>query len=291
MRVLVTGAAGFIGQHVCRLLKEQGHYVMGMDCQMPDKACFDAWFGADITTPLAVIPGLDAVIHLAAIASPRECEADPCRAYLVNVHGTWNVLQMALASGAKRVVFPSSAHVYGIPPRSLPTKEQSHLRPQSCYTTTKILAEELCRLYWMNYQQEYTILRLFNTYGPGQGLGYFVPDMLERARHGRIELWSPRTTKDFVYVTDVARAFMLALEPDQMGTFNVGSGEEISLSAVAEKIAQRCQVPLETQDDGMSTRMCADISWTKEWLRWAPQISLDEGIDAVCQAASQPVPS
>ena len=123
MRVLVTGAAGFIGQHVCKLLKEGGHEVIGLDNTHSSPVYLD--IGADVTETLPVLKHLDAVIHLAAIASPRECDADPAKAYLVNVHGTRNVLEMARKSGAHKFVFSSSAHVYGVPPRRLPTGEDS----------------------------------------------------------------------------------------------------------------------------------------------------------------------
>ena len=137
MKVLVTGAAGFIGRHVSAKLVEAGHEVLGMDVALqPVKGYWHMWYIADITKPLDPIPDLDAVVHLAAVAAPRECDANPTRAFDVNVNGTLQVLNMALKSGAKKVVFSSSAHVYDIPPRYFPTDETHPLRLNNTYTTT-----------------------------------------------------------------------------------------------------------------------------------------------------------
>jgi UDP-glucose 4-epimerase len=164
MKVLVTGANGFIGQYVLKALEERGHEAIGLDFTQSVRP---PWIHADITHPLEKIPNLDAVIHLAAMANPRECDATPIGAFAVNVNGTNQVLKMALESGAKKIVFSSSAHVYDIPPKYLPTDESHPLRLNNTYTTTKILGEQLCQLYWENHGLSYCTLRLFNAYGPG----------------------------------------------------------------------------------------------------------------------------
>lgn len=124
MRVCVTGASGFIGRHVLRAIDKAGHIAIPLDVRVPwDDDTGSIWMESDITTPLDAIPGLDAVIHLAAVANPRDCDTDPTKAFDVNVNGTHQVLKMAWESGAKHVVFASSAHVYGISPRYLPTDE------------------------------------------------------------------------------------------------------------------------------------------------------------------------
>ncbi|MDP2662700.1 MAG: NAD(P)-dependent oxidoreductase, partial [Dehalococcoidia bacterium] len=225
--VLVTGAAGFIGQHVMKALTVAGHSPIGLDVRPVDG--YGVEVDADIRQPLDSIPGLDAVIHLAAIAAPRECDKDPGRAFDVNVNGTLQVLKMALASGAKKVVFSSTAHVYGVGPKYLPSPETHPLSLGNTYTTTKILGEELCRLYWENHGLPYTTLRLFNAYGPGQRAGYFVPDMIAKAHGGSITLSDGSTTKDWVYIDDVARAFVLALGTPFVGAVNIGSGRQASL--------------------------------------------------------------
>lgn len=291
MRVLVTGAAGFIGQHVCRAVSEAGHSILAIDLRKPR---IGEWLEADITQPLEPVPNLDAVIHLAAIASPNACDAHPAEAFNVNVNGTHQVLKMAWASGAKKVVFASTAHVYGISPRYLPTPEGHPLWLQNTYTLTKILGEQLCQLYYDNHDLSYIALRLYNAYGPGQEQGYFIPDMLQKVRKGPVTLQGARTTKDFVYIDDVADAFVSALTNPFVGAINIGTGKETKLAEVASFILQQhstecvgCEgFDLKTP----GTRMCANNTRAAQVLGWHPKVTVWEGLRAVVNE-SRPVPA
>ena len=288
MKVCVTGAGGFIGKHVCRALSEAGHEVLGLDLGWEPGVFSFMATKADITQPLACISDLDAVIHLAAVASPRECDRDPAKAYRVNVHGTHQVLKMVLESKAKKVVFASSAHVYGIPPERLPTDEDSPLALSNTYTMTKILGEQLCGLYHERHGLSIIVLRLFNAYGPGQSTGYFVPDMLENVRHGDLGIHGGNTTKDFVYVNDVARAFVLALETSFVGPINIGTGKETDLAEVAGFIARASGREFANLLDSFPTRMQADISQAKHVLGWVPTTTIEEGLRACLNSAAIP---
>lgn len=279
MRVCVTGANGFIGRHVTKALREGGHDVITLD------SMGDVDVKADITLPLSKIDGLDAVIHLAALSHPRDCDLNPARAFDVNVNGTHQVLKMALESGATKVVFSSSAHVYGISPRYLPTDENHPLWLQNNYTITKILGEQLCELYYQNHGLNYTTLRLYNAYGLGQMPGYFIPDMLVRSETGQIELKGYETTKDWIYVTDVANAFVKALTSSFVGAINVGTGIETTLEAIASRIASLTGTHYVGIPSDGGTRMQADIGRAKRVLGWEPKVTLEEGIDAVCNLA------
>lgn len=275
MKVVVTGHKGFIGQHVTRLLVTQGHEWVGLD--LPE---------VDITKSLEPIPGIDALVHLAALSHPNACEREPGRAFEVNVNGTNNVLRMALQSGVKKVVFSSSGHVYDIPPRYLPTDEAHPLRLNNTYTTTKLLGEELCQLYWENHGLPYTALRLFNVYGPGQALGYFIPDFIAKARAGYpLTLKPDNTTKDWVYVDDVARAFVMALETPFVGSINIGTGIETTLGHIAERIAWEYRVQFTGAPTETATRMCANRGRAATVLGWAPATNLWEGLNATLDAA------
>lgn len=291
MRVCVTGASGFIGRHVLRAIDKAGHIAIPLDVCVPwDDDTGSIWMESDITTPLDAIPGLDAVIHLAAVANPRDCDTDPTKAFDVNVNGTHQVLKMAWESGAKHVVFSSSAHVYGISPRYLPTDEGHPLWLQNNYTLTKILGEQLCGLYYQNHGLSYTTLRLYNAYGPGQAQGYFIPDMLEKAKSGHILLPAANTTKDFVHIDDVARAFVLALESRFVGAINIGTGVETTLGDIARRLAVETGAEYAGVNALDATRMRALRTRAKQVLGWEPSVSVTEGLRAICdEAKAQPV--
>ena len=271
MRVLVSGSEGFLGKHVCAALKEWGHTVIGLD------TVAGADIVADITKVIPIMQ-VDAVVHLAAVASPNVCTAAPAQAFNVNVQGTSQVLRLAMESGARKFVFSSSAHVYGISPKYLPTDETHPLWLQNVYTTTKILGEQLCQLYHDNHGLSFTTLRLFNAYGPGQGSGYFVPDMIKKAKSGHIDLSGGETTKDWVHVSDVARAFAYAVETAFVGPINIGTGVETPLSTVARAITAFAGATLTVLPTPAYTRMQAD--WTRAYkvLNWEPTITLEEGL-------------
>ena len=271
MKVLVTGGNGFIGRYVVKAAQAAGHQVLTLDNVGPVDV------PADITQPLHPIEGLDGVIHLAAFAHPTEFGRNPGLGYLVNVQGTQQVLKMAQESGAKRFVFSSSAHVYGIPPKYLPSDENHPLWLQNDYTLTKILGEQLCQLYHQNHGLSYAVLRLFNAYGPGQAPGYFIPDMLVKAQSGYLKLRGAETTKDFVYVEDVARAFVLALENSYVGVINIGSGIETSLGDVVAMLGY----PYQAEGTDIPTRMQAEPSRALRVLGWEPTVSLEEGLRRV----------
>jgi len=280
MKVCVTGSEGFLGKHVIKALKAAGHTV----------ACLDVSPQAEIVADITKIMPLmkvDAVIHLAAMANPRDCDADPTRAFNTNVNGTHQVLRLALESGARKFVFSSSAHVYGISPKYLPTDERHPLWLQNTYTTTKILGEQLCHLFYENHGLSYTNLRLFNAYGPGQAGGYFVPDMILKARNGEVQLKGGNTTKDFVFVDDVAHAFCLAVGSSYVGPLNIGTGLETPLDEVARWIAHKAGVKFYNWDQPDNTRMQADSTRAKAVLGWEPRISLQKGLYATLRAAEK----
>ena len=275
MKVLVTGANGFIGRHVTKAVREAGHDVLTLD------SMGDVDIKADITLPLSKIEGLDAVIHLAAVSHPRDCDTNPSRAFDVNVNGTHQVLKMALESGAKKVVFSSSAHVYGVSPKYLPTNETHPVWLQNNYTLTKILGEQLCHLYYENHGLNYTVLRLYNAYGPGQMLGYFIPDQIAKAEKGGFELRGSNVTKDWVYVEDAADAFVKAIDTRFVGAINLGTGVETELSIIANVIAKTYKVNLLSFPAAVPTRMCADIGRAQRVLDWTPKVTIGEGLDAI----------
>lgn len=228
----------------------------------------------------------DSVIHLAALAAPRIAEARPEETFRVNVHGTFNVLQMARIAGVKRFLFASTAHVYGISPRYMPTNEVHPLALQDTYTSSKIIGEKLCQLFYDYHNIPHIILRMFNVYGPRQSTDYFIPAKITEAMRGSILLKGRHVTKDFLYIGDAVDAMVRALRSQYVGWLNVGSGEQIALEYVANFIAEKLKVSLsfaEADDKGPTAMQC-DLTRIKTILGWQPMTSIDEGLTKTIQS-------
>lgn len=272
-RVVVLGAAGFLGKYTVEALTLDRWEVVGLDVRNDPPV--------DIVNSLPKFHQGDYVIHLVAHAIPNFCLTHPDLAFDLNVRGTYNVLKRAAEDGAKKVVFLSSGHVYGISPKYLPTDETHPLGfAHDIYTATKLLGERLCHLFYENYQLPFITLRLFNGYGPGQAPGYFIPDMIEKAKKDkRIVLKGAQTTKDFVYAREVAEAITYALTSNYIGELNIGSGRETSLERVARIIAKELDafVDLDPQQPP-ATRMCADTNRAQKILDWKSTIGIEEGL-------------
>jgi len=290
VKVLVTGAVGFIGRKLCRELRERTWKgIHGFDVVELDKEKLTAG-GAiqcdirnegSMKVAATLMEGVDACVHLAAIAAPRQAEADPSLAWETNVRGTQNVLALCRKMGVKKVVFASSAHVYGISPKYLPTDERHPLALLDTYTATKIMGEQLCHLYYENYGLSYTTCRLFNAYGPGQSPDYFIGVKLKQARAGgSVTIMNGDVTKDWVWVYDVVEALIQCLQTSYVGPLNIGTGTETSLREIADRIASAYDtvvVPDSSKDSG-PTRMCADWSRAERVIGWKPTVHLAEGI-------------
>jgi len=286
--VLVTGACGFMGSHLVGKLLEEGASVFALDRpeafqgkHIESPRYFP--LALDITRPLTAASDtrFDVVYHLAAIAAPIVCEQEPDKAFLTNVLGTYNVLRFALKGDAKKVIFLSSAHVYGISPKYMPTGEVHPLALLDNYTTTKVLGERLCRLFYDNHHLPYLIFRLFNSYGPGQPPGYFIPDMIVKAKSGHITLKGREVTKDFIYIDDVVDALLKGAVSDYVGELNIGSGKQTELGYVAKYIADKMGARIDFDDSKVAgpTKMQADNTRAKKILGWAPRITLEQGLD------------
>jgi nucleoside-diphosphate-sugar epimerase len=287
MKVVVTGSEGFLGKHLVDRLLEDDHTVVGIDTTPPAPDAKYLHVKVNIIDAPAVLAAwewvrdADCLVHLAAIASPRYATDHPGETWAVNVAGTHHVLKLAQKVDIPKVVFLSSAHVYGISPKYLPTDEVHPLSLLDTYTTTKIMGEKLCEQFYANYGISYTTLRLFNGYGPGQSKDYFMGAKIQQAIAGNLTLRGAAVTKDWVYVDDVVEAIALATCTMYSGPLNVGTGYETSLAQIAEFIAKRFNRTVTVEDDGSGgpTRMCADWSRIRRTLGWKPTVILAEGLN------------
>jgi nucleoside-diphosphate-sugar epimerase len=282
MTVIITGCSGFLASYIYPKLI--GWEIVGVDTKESPE-----WIGIpiDITDYNQLEPlkdhysNITHIIHLAAIAAPRLCATNPSLAFNINVNGTLNILKLAKETGAK-VIFASSAHVYGISPRYMPSNEGHGVGFNAdTYTTTKIIGEWLCKSFWENYNVPYVSIRLFNSYGPRQTPDYFIPAKIIEARDKHeIKLKGGDVVKDFVYVEDVADAYIKTMNSDFVGEINIGSGIKTKLSQIGEIIAKEFGVPLTclSSDDNSPSEMQSSIERASKVLNWYPKTSLQEGL-------------
>jgi len=301
-KVIVTGAAGFIGSHLAERLVGDGHQVVGIDCftdyyPRPFKeANLAALKGAagfqlvegdlvDLDWP-PLLEGTEYVFHQAAQAGVRVSWGAHFDDYVRNnVLATQRLLEAAReAKTLRRLVFASSSSIYG-DAEAYPTAEDTSPLPISPYGVTKLTCEHLCRLYHHTYGVPLTILRYFVAYGPRQR-----PDMafhrFIRAIHEGQEIviyGDGEQTRDFTYVSDIVQANVLATTADATGrTFNIGGGSQISVNQaidILESImAKRARVRHVARQKGDARHTFADISRARKELGYQPTVGIDQGL-------------
>ena len=267
MKILITGADGFIGSHLTEALVRAGHTVRAfvlynsfnswgwLDHCAPDvQGQFETFLG-DIRDPHGVkeaMSGCDSVLHLAALIAIPYSYYSPDTYVDTNVKGTLNILQSARELGVRRLVHTSTSEVYGTA-RYVPITEEHPLQGQSPYSATKIAADQLAYSFFASFNLPVVIARPFNTYGPRQSARAVIPTIITQIANGRrtIKLGAVSPTRDFNYVQDTVGAFIAALESDRgVGeVVNFGSNFEISVGETAALIADVMGVKLEITTD------------------------------------------
>lgn len=296
MKILVTGADGFIGSHLTEALVRAGHDVRAfvyynsfnswgwLDHAEPSiRGSLDV-FSGDIRDPHGVsvaTKGCDVVLHLAALIAIPFSYHSPAAYVDTNITGTLNVLQAARAHGVTRVVQTSTSEVYGTA-MFVPITEEHPLQGQSPYSATKIGSDQIALSFHRSFGTPVSVIRPFNTYGPRQSARAVIPTIITQLLSGSrsIKLGALRPTRDFNYVADIVRGFMAMMTaPDIDGeVINVGSNYEISVGDTARLIAGIVGVDLEIVCDAERERpekseverLWADNSKAKRLLNWEP---------------------
>lgn len=259
-RVLITGAAGFVGRHLTAHLTACGDEVVGVD-RFPFEG--SDLPGVDITDAAAVTGLLadlrpNAIYHLAGWADVGGSWKAPVEAFRANAEGTLNVLSAAVETGVERVLAVSSADVYGkVEPAELPLTEDSPLRPASPYAASKVAADYLGLQAWLGRGLPVLRVRAFNHLGPGQTDKFVAPAIASRiARAERdgndapLPIGDLSARRDFTDVRDVVRAYRLLMEKGEAGeVYNVCSGVDLAVQDLADQMLAQARIPLRFETD------------------------------------------
>ena len=306
MKILVTGADGFIGSHLTEALVQAGYSVRALVLYNS----FNSWgwldhcaphiksevevFSGDVRDPHGVkqaMKGCDVVLHLASLIAIPYSYHSPDTYVDTNIKGTLNVLQAARELNVSRVVHTSTSEVYGTA-RFVPITEEHPLQGQSPYSATKIGADQLALSFYSSFGLPVSIARPFNTYGPRQSARAVIPSIIIQLSKSKgfqpIRLGALDPTRDFNFVSDTVAGFLALMTAENVSgqVFNFGSNFEISIGETAALIAEVMEVPLRIESDAFRLRpqhseverLWADNRKAREQLNWAPQYAGRDGL-------------
>jgi len=295
MKALITGGAGFIGSNIAALLLERGHEVTVLDNLMSGyeenltglSVSFVRGDVRDAEALKTVTSGVDVIFHLAASVGNKRSIDNPVLDAQINVLGTLNVLEAARASRVRKVVFSSSAGIFG-ELKTMPIREDHPVEPDTPYGANKLAAEKLCLAYAKLYQMECICLRYFNVYGIKQrydAYGNVIPIFVFKILKGEpITVFGDgEQTRDFVNVRDVALANYAAAQATGIsGAFNLGSGTQITINHLVALLRKCAGLEFTARfgppRPGDVRDSLADISKARTLLGFSPSVAMDQGL-------------
>jgi len=313
MKVLVTGADGFIGSHLTESLLERGYDVKAftfynsfntwgwLDTLPKDKLKQIEIFSGDIRDPNGVyeaMTGVEQVFHLAALIAIPFSYHSPDSYVDTNIKGTLNVLQAARKLDTKRVLITSTSEVYGTA-QYVPIDEKHPFQGQSPYSATKIGADRLAESFYRSFNMPVTIVRPFNTYGPRQSARAVIPTIISQLLAGReeIKLGSLTPTRDFNYCLDTANGFIeIAKSNKTIGEeINIATQQEISIGELAAEIIAQinpkariiCEEERLRPEKSEVNRLLGSNAKIKSLTSWSPKYTLSEGISETIEWVKQ----
>ena len=302
LKVVVTGAGGFIGSHLVERLLGLGAQVTAfvrynsrndagvLDFIVDTKRDVRIVSGEirELETVRSLLKGSDIVFHLAALVGIPYSYVHPSEVMEVNTIGTLNVLNAAREHGLKKIVVTSTSEVYGSA-LYVPIDENHPKQPQSPYSASKIAADAISLSFYHSFNLPVAIVRPFNTYGPRQSDRAIIPTIISQAlTRNVISIGNTTPTRDFTFVTDTVEGMLRIAESDQaMGKeINLGSGREISIGDLAKKIAVQLNASVEIKKGeerirpakSEVERLLSSNERAKQLAGWEPKIGLDQGL-------------
>ena len=298
MRAVVTGAAGFLGSHLCDRLLQEGWSVLGMDNFITGRRENLQHLGtnskfsfqeADVCDPLHVPGGIAYVLHFASPASPPDYLRHPIETMRVGSVGTQNTLELAREKGAKFVI-ASTSECYGDPEVSPQHEEYwghvNSVGPRSVYDEAKRFSEALTMGYHRHYGLDTRIVRIFNTYGPRMRLndGRALPNFVFQGLSGKaITVFGDgQQTRSFCYVSDLIDGIYKLMLSEEHLPVNIGNPEEITLLDFAERVRahfpEAGPIVFEPLPQDDPKRRCPDIGKAQRLLGWEPKVQLADGL-------------
>jgi len=297
MKVLITGADGFIGSHLTETLVHKGYDVRAFvlynsfnswgwldHCDKDIKGKFEI-FAGDVRDPNGVrtaMKGCDSVLHLAALIAIPYSYHSPDTYVDTNIKGTLNIVQAARDLGVAKVVHTSTSEVYGTA-QYVPINEDHPLQGQSPYSASKIGADQIAMSFYNSFDTPVAIIRPFNTYGPRQSARAVIPTIITQIANGKnkIHLGAIHPTRDFSYVSDTVAGFLSVLNTDKSigQVINIGSNFEISIGDAAQTIANVMGVEIKIISDEQRLRpekseverLWAENKKAFDLLAWKPE--------------------
>ena len=297
-RVVVLGASGFLGSHLCDELIARGDDVVGIDdlssstgvnLKALESEPRFTFLKGDIAEGIPVRGTVDAVLNFASPASPPRYLETPIQTLRTGSKGTDNALQFALENNA-RFIMASTSEVYGDPTISPQVETYwgnvNSIGERSCYDEAKRYAEALCMAYWREYQANIGIVRIFNTYGPrldptdGRVVSNFVCQALQGQN---LTVYGDGSqTRSFCYVDDEIRGILALLDSNERGPINIGNPVEFTMLELAELVLEltgsQSQLVYEALPADDPMQRCPDITLARELLKWEPTVDLREGL-------------
>lgn len=293
MKILITGGAGFIGTHISRLLLDQGHQVLIFDNlsrsdtkYLNSKALFIKGDIKDSALLEKCLKDIDWVIHLAQFLDVEESVREPLLYFQNNVLGTLNLLQSMKKAGARKIVFSSSACVYGNPKKQ-PLTENAQLAPANPYGVCKVAVEALLSSFYQQYGFDVIILRYFNPYGPMENHlpeTHAIPKFIKAALAKKAVplYWQGKQVRDFIYIEDLARAHIDVFKLTGYQIFNIGTEKGMKVIDVVKTISNILGYKLEVEDLGERAgdvpANYASSAKFKKVTGWKPKYTLREGL-------------